>query len=426
MNLTAAVVSLARGCDRPCKDEMALFSKPLAQITKTDLQELIDDQRRESRTLEYKLQVNKDDPGQKADFCEDVCAFANADGGYIIVGIREKKENNQSTGLPEDFHGLTSIPDQEIRRLQAMIHDKTEPKVPHRIKEVLLGEKKYAYVIYIPRSWAPPHAALDGKRLIFWLRHDGGKHEMDIREIRSAFELSGLTSERIREFRKQRIPSILSGKPVDLGAGLKTILHVVPFSAFDPTARIDIASIPGDIQVLNALHFFGLGDPPLWHDPQYNFAGLLRRSAIPIDYGTNALTSYVQLFRNGAIEAVNNIPKSDDPHILNGSEHEKRVILALRRFQPAQQKLAIEPPFYVMLGLFGVLNYTLYFNQEYGEKFSEDVLELPEVLINSFDENLDEIMKPAFDVLANAAGWPGSKSYQQDSSTGKWARRTQR
>jgi hypothetical protein len=47
-----------------------------------------------------------------------------------------------------------------------------------------------------------------------------------------------------------------------------------------------------------------------------------------------------------------------------------------------------------------------------------DSLVVPEILVESFDFDAAQIMKPAFDTVWNAAGFPRSMNY--DEKTGKW------
>lgn len=50
----------------------------------------------------------------------------------------------------------------------------------------------------------------------------------------------------------------------------------------------------------------------------------------------------------------------------------------------------------------------------------KDVLLLPEVLIENFEQNLAKTIKPVFDAIWNATGWSGSIHYDQD---GNWIAR---
>src|SRR5579859_1142858 len=220
---------------------MSIFNKPIDSITKEDIQELKDNDEPESKTLDYKLQVNKNNPGEKGDFLEDICAFANADGGFIVVGIEDRKEDGKNTGKPGNILPIAVNPDQEKRRLDDLILDNTEQKVHVRIHPVEMEAGKYVFVVRIPRSPAAPHAVKRDKARLFWMRHNGDKHAMDVFELRSAFQRSGATLHQLQELRNERLSLILSGATQVKIEGPITILHIFPAAAFDTPTLIDLS-----------------------------------------------------------------------------------------------------------------------------------------------------------------------------------------
>jgi len=97
---------------------------------------------------------------------------------------------------------------------------------------------------------------------------------------------------------------------------------------------------------------------------------------------------------------------------------------ALGKYLKVQQKLGISPPVVLMLSLLGIAGYYMEIGRPglyQGNKIiHEDTLLLPEELIDDLSKSDEEIMKPLFDRIWNAAGWEGSMSYD---ANGK--RRTQ-
>lgn len=80
----------------------------------------------------------------------------------------------------------------------------------------------------------------------------------------------------------------------------------------------------------------------------------------------------------------------------------------------------MEPPIFVMLSLLGVKGYKMAVSiYDSGHPIDRDLLILPEVVIDSYESDVAKAMKPAFDSVWNAAGWPGSKNYEGD----KWTDR---
>lgn len=64
---------------------MAL-NRPLDSVEESDLQELIDNQVPEGKTIEYKEALPGNSDGDKKEFLADVSSFANAAGGDLIFG----------------------------------------------------------------------------------------------------------------------------------------------------------------------------------------------------------------------------------------------------------------------------------------------------------------------------------------------------
>src|SRR5437868_6690849 len=109
-----------------------MIAKRFHQITKNDIDSLITNSVREGRTIEYKQQLPGGKDDDKKEFLADVSSFANASGGDLLLGVEELRDAaNKATGIPESAHGLSGINvDQEIRRLESMIRDGIEPRIP--------------------------------------------------------------------------------------------------------------------------------------------------------------------------------------------------------------------------------------------------------------------------------------------------------
>src|SRR6266487_2529562 len=124
---------------------MAL-NKPLDSIEEGDLQELIDNQVPEGKTIEYKEVLPGNSDGDKKEFLADVSSFANAIGGDLIFGV------NEDAGLPIELCGLQiSEVDAEILRLESIIQTGIAPRLFRMVEvhPVMLPSKQPSYVIII-------------------------------------------------------------------------------------------------------------------------------------------------------------------------------------------------------------------------------------------------------------------------------------
>ena len=104
---------------------MSLNHKPLDSINAADLQALKDNQMPEGKTIEYKEILPGKTDSDRKEFLADVSSFANAAGGNLIFGVRAK------SGLPVEVCGLqTTDADAEVLRLESMIRDSVQPRIP--------------------------------------------------------------------------------------------------------------------------------------------------------------------------------------------------------------------------------------------------------------------------------------------------------
>jgi hypothetical protein len=157
-------------------------------------------------------------------------------GGWIICGMEEKG------GIATNLCGLgtaTNV-EREILRLQQCADSSIEPRVPGlTIRAIDLNDpvKGMAIVLRIPRSYAAPHRVKETSK--FHIRRSVGKNEMNVAELRAAFNLSETFESRIRNFRQRRIDALAEFEhheeiPVFVHPGLRLVLHVVPITFTQP------------------------------------------------------------------------------------------------------------------------------------------------------------------------------------------------
>ena len=192
-----------------------MIGKRLEDIDRNDILALITDAVHESRTLEYKQELPGNGDEDKREFLADVSAFANTSGGDIIYGIVERRdENRQPTGEPEDAPGLNiDNLDAEIRRLENIIRDGIDPRMPVvHLRPIDGFAQGPVMLIRILQSWVLPHMVTYRGHSRFYCRNSSGKYPLDVSELRSAFLLSDAWADRVRRFRDERIARIVSGE----------------------------------------------------------------------------------------------------------------------------------------------------------------------------------------------------------------------
>ncbi len=391
---------------------MAITDKPLDTVNETDLQALLGNER-ETKTMEFKVSLPSNSDSDKKEFLYDVSSFANASGGHVIYGVKE--ENGTATELP----GLQiDNPDAAVLRLEEIIRTGIELRIPGiQIKPIPIQDNKTAIVIRIPQSWALPHRVRLGGSSRFYSRNSAGKYELDVSELRSLFVLSETRAEKLRNFRIERLSRIVADEtPVLLGKGAKIVLHVLPIAAFDSSASIDLSSIKSiwgnNTNLLKPLcggNFNG---------PRYNFDGVFTFSS-----NQEASYAYLQIFRDGSVESVNTslLENWGGTKWIPSIDFEENLLKSSRQMLALQKSLEVSSPIFVALTLLGVKGYTMAANSRVNfyedHPIDRDTLVVPEIMLERFEVDLDAAMRPLFDTVWNATGWPHSMSYDQ---AGKW------
>ena len=393
---------------------MQLKGRDVDKVDEELLLSLVKDGTIEDRHLDYKEKLDLSTDAQKKEFLADVTSFANAAGGVLIYGMKEKdKVAVELSGVALDQ------PDNEEAQLNSVIISGTDPRVPgFRVIVVPLSSNRHAVVIGIPSSWMGPHmVAFQSKQNTrFYSRTSNGKYALDVTELRNAFLLTESRGERIRRFRDERLSRIVADEgAMRLTGSVRSVLHVVPFSAADPTFRIDLncfLSRGVEWQSLYAL---------MWHDALPSFDGYLFRG----EMSTSGAGRYLQVFRNGAIESVGSSeprPKSD-MRCIRMEYLESRSRAALFAAIDCYRHLGVEPPVFVMYALCGVKGMVVGSpNTDMREDgvfmpLNRDTFLVQERLLESLDANADALLHPMFDEVWNASGWPGSPNWD---SGHKW------
>ncbi|MBI4312142.1 MAG: ATP-binding protein [Chloroflexi bacterium] len=391
---------------------MPLENKALDSLQISDIDSLVENKVAEKKTIDYKAALVVNTESQRKEFLADVSSFANASGGHLIYGVRETK------GVPTEICGIDiENPDQEILRLDSIARDGIEPRMPGLAMRAIPSKTRQVLVIRVPKSWASPHMVTFQHHSRFYSRSSNGKYPLDVGEIRAAFLASGALAERIRGFRIERLAAIVAREtPVPLGDGAKLVLHIVPIRAFDSASMLSTSSLEAQMQHLPPIARAADGS-------RYNLDGF-----VTFDRGSTGspADSYIQLFRNGCIEAVDMYllrQRSAGQHTIPSMAFEEYLLKALRGYLVAQKSLGIEPPLFVMLSLLHVKGYEMgvdpskFFLSEHSLPVDRENLILPEIVVDEYGVEPATLLRPAFDAVWNACGWPQSINYDK---SGKW------
>src|SRR5947209_224437 len=182
-----------------------MIDKLLIQITFADIDQFVQEQWPEGKTVDYKRDPYGNRDEDKKELLKDVSSFANTQGGDIIIGLDEDK------GVPTGIPGVT-VPDidKEKLRLEEIIRRGLDPRIEFAIHHVLTPASTAVIVIRAQESLLFPHRVVyQGKFGEFWARSSAGKYSMDTDEIHRAFMLSGTVYEQIKAFRKDHVSNVI-------------------------------------------------------------------------------------------------------------------------------------------------------------------------------------------------------------------------
>jgi len=398
-----------------------MIQKDFNDITKADVDFLVENGIGEMKTLEYKAKLPGSQDSDKKEFLADVSSFANASGGDIIYGIREAvSENGKKTGeagAVVPLEGMTA--DEAKLQIENLIRTGIEPRVPVHVKAVEgYGKTGNGFVILlrIPQSFTSPHMVTFKNTSRFYCRNSAGKYQLDVQEIRNAFLATDSQAERVRSFIQNRLAKIIADEtPMPLSRPHRLVLHVLPLNSFLNRKRLDLSTD----------HRMTLNFRPIavsaWDD-RYNLDGFM---SYRTERDTRVCDSYCQLFFDGVIEAVyanvlrtrgSETPQNADTAFIVGASYERSVVKAMKNYIGGYRALGIDPPLVVSMALLGCKGAHIYteFDPLDSNPIDRDVAILPQVEIGSLDDEIPTVMKPIFDAVWNACGHPRSYNYTEN------------
>ncbi|MCD8225319.1 MAG: ATP-binding protein [Clostridiales bacterium] len=216
---------------------MRINNKTFKEWTEDDINSILNDEAfRESQFLDYKrtFEFLEGDKSQKSkgkdEFRNDVCSFANADGGDLLFGISEKN------GLAFDIIPI-NIEDTDrfelnLRNILLPIMP-SMPPVDFNFISVFGG---YIVVVHIEKGIFKPYMTIENQTVFrFFIRHGNRKEAMSYSEISNNFLHAASLASEMKKFRLERVSELLEDN-----AGLFGVIHVIPATFQNPADFISM------------------------------------------------------------------------------------------------------------------------------------------------------------------------------------------
>lgn len=392
-----------------------MINKKIDDITIEDIKSLVDNSVCECKNLDYKKELHIDSDADKKEFLADISSFANATGGDIIFGIEEDDIDKIPTGIigiPFDNE------DKLIRRLEDFIRQSIQPVILNiEYKVIEIEEDRCILIIRIPQSIISPHRVEFKGHNKFFTRNNKGKYQMDVSELRIAFN-SGLDLEkRIEEFKMDRYYQILSNRYNKLIDDMPIfVIHYIPLTALNNTLGcLALNEIKKEMDNVNSK---ALG---------YGYSKNITIDGVTIEYKDKERSSIATYRNNTIIEkattnffkkqwVVESISPSPTIDFISGYLMLEKLIADFNEVKEYYSNIGINAPIIISCSILNGVNFTIPTRDwlEVLGKIDREILCINNLYVEDFDKSTEELLKPIFDSIWNACGYEKCLAYDQN------------
>lgn len=365
---------------------MIFDHKPTSRITAEEVDAAVQGKIPEDAFLDYKARPYPHDAAGVHELLKDVSAFANAQGGYLIIGVGPDGSDPRLPG------GYVSVTDAERERQWMIDHclEKIEPRLPDLDIRSLEVRNSIVLLCRVPESGQKPHCARpDREHHYFWRRYDDDNRLMSVAEIRESLEGGGALREiaalirRLADAESRAVAAHEAQQPVDESTildlqtleGFRTQAEALFLSHIGSTAYYRLTATPALMNALNLRdrrHRVAtlLQNPPSIRSDPWNLTpslcGQITQTAWGLAYSETRYR-HLRVLWNGHIEFWTQVDGIDFfPETLQGSRPSRFMdpralfepVLSFLRVVQELARIADYADEYVFgLGLFNVHGY---------------------------------------------------------------------
>lgn len=396
-----------------------LFDASVDDLSLSDIQDLIEREVTEGKTVEYKRELDLDrySAKHKQTLVGEVISFANDDGGYCIVGVEE------DSGVPEQAEGFeVDDPDTVKEAWGSIIRSNSDPQLPpgvFDIGSIHVADSNYIFVIEVDQSWRAPHRETVNN--CFYARSPSGKVDLNVEEVRH--RILGTKKpdilEELKQLRDDRIELIRDrdGLASALEPGAMTVVHMFPAAMIGDLDHIPASTLPVPKP---------LGDTINGDDMTAEARFAWTRG------GSDDWSAYSLIRNDGLYEAVGNKMFSlwNDETMIQAKVTttnmglDASIIVAVKRALSAFEELGFTGPIYTFISLLDATEYKLDDSRGLSSKFfpgdrtiGTDVFTTPPAKLTTNADNVSTALGPNINTIYHQMSWEdGSPNY----SDGEW------
>lgn len=380
--------------------------KPLREITEGDLRAVVNAGLAEHFRLEYKSELYQSNDRGRREFLLDTCMFANAQGGMLLLGIKDTRdEKGQATGIPDPDAPLgleVTNPELVLQSYDARIVECIEDRLRIESHAIPVAENRFVLAFRVPNSTIKPHCVRIQGHVYFPVRRERHRNELDIREIKDMAIRLASQLERAESLLKNSLAN--EPRPDDQ---VQVCIGLVP--VFHSEFQVDIRNEAIKLA-------FGQYDvratAPQLSIPQYAFEGLIRSTD----------RNLVTLSRNGLIKSRTDITIRFDPETETISFKLTAIDKVLRNFIIRAQQFFpqtnIEGPFLLRMSFHSLHRLVALDDFGFGEgQIEKGYWKFPSIRITNISDPAEDTIRPLCDHVHQMFGHQASPCFDLD---GHW------
>jgi hypothetical protein len=282
----------------------ALFGSRLGDADIVSLRRLVDGQVEESTQLEFHQSLYAHVDEKKLELAKDICAFANAQGGAIVLGILE------ADGRAAELLGPLVTSEGEEQWMYQVVAERAFPLPDYEIRRIESSSGQGYWLIGVPPSEFAPHAVIqvgERQRLSYPIRYGRQTNYLTesavAAQYRDRFQLAERQVHKLGQLADEAGAVLRGMYPDSAWATVTVIPNRLGNMRFDPSSREKAKEA-----VLQ--RFLGLGELISLDIWSVGVRRLVAYGALEVGFNRTVHRSRADFLEDGSAFSATEIPRS--------------------------------------------------------------------------------------------------------------------